>query len=199
MNTCEDRWNGAITQNIACDLVIQIAGTDDLDGHTCFARLHGESQNKKVTLQMVVREVQRIISEFHSQPSSQSKGQESHVDLIRIGAVWVIPNDNRNRPRRALIDDSTMDISNYTIRIHHGAKRFWNVYNYHWGMMHTTSETDKNSKNGVILYEDISLGFAVLNKPSGVPVHSYVYNAGKSQCVLCFKVQQTNLHFLMCL
>lgn len=191
MNVVEDRWDGAIIQDITCDTRIQIAGIQDLDGHTCFVRLHGSNRNKIVTLNIVVCEVQNIFHKLHSHSSSRSdhQGKKSHVDLIRIGAVWILPNDNRNRPRRADVADTTMDISNYIIRIHHGAKRFWSAYNYQWGVI-CGNKTNDTLNNGVILYEDVSLGFAVINKPSSVPVHGYVYNSGKLQLVSCLMSAQ---------
>lgn len=64
------------------------------------------------------------------------------------------------------------------LRVHHSPKRFPNVNQYDWGKSIRRNEGQKNDDEyglpGVIVEEDPDVGYVVINKPPGVPVHPTV-------------------------
>jgi len=105
------------------------------------------------------------------------------------------PGKKKNRSRRATLVDATLSFDNWKgiiIRIHFGAIRYMNVYRYDWGKRCALTssgegEESQSSKKGVIILEDLSIGFAIINKPAGAPVHGYVYNAVENVAHMFFK------------
>jgi len=160
-SSIDSRWNDAVIRKISCDtsssisssITVQIARLDPgrgKEGHTCFARLRMQSSVNgeildSVTLQYVVYEVLCCIAN----DENTSQIGDGANELIKIGAVWMIPattaisgnertnkNKQKTRPRRATSADASMPLENWKdviIRIHHGAIRYTNVYQYDWG------------------------------------------------------------------
>lgn len=107
----------------------------------------------------------------------------------------------KRKPCRIKVENtknlSLSELKSTILRIHYGASRFLDVYRYDWGKCfdegmgkplalnsscHFDTDLDSDShksvrgKQGVIIHEDLQLGYAIVNKPPGVPVHGYVYN-----------------------
>jgi len=95
---------------------------------------------------------------------------------------------NQYQPVRLNISSAnqTLDIGDY-LRVHHSPRRFPELQNYDWRkkinllqdetFIESTGSTDKLKQfEGVIVAEDADMGYIVINKPAGVPVHSTVDN-----------------------
>jgi 23S rRNA-/tRNA-specific pseudouridylate synthase len=116
----------------------------------------------------------------------------------------------KTKPVRLSIKDATQLLQpNDYLRIHHIPRRFTTVHQHDWTKTYangggvnvnlnannTTIDSGSASdddgtrthaataKPGVILYEDFEMGYAVLRKPSGVPVHLTVDNAVENVAV----------------
>lgn len=188
----DDRWIDAITRSIANDIKIQVAGLHPSCGHTCFVRVLGKKDEKHVlSLKSIMFHLKLMIYDECQKSELWSIESQGWIfELIELGSVWIISTCNQIRPRRATFDDLALLLDDSIIlRIHYGATRFHDVYKYDWGSFENQDKYCTKFKNGVILDEDLHIGFAVINKPPGVPVHGYVYNAGKFKFGLFLNIQ----------
>ncbi|KAL7578814.1 hypothetical protein ACA910_016035 [Epithemia clementina (nom. ined.)] len=115
-------------------------------------------------------------------------------DLITLGSVWALPANSppdakpkRLRKRQAKL---LMAPGDY-LRIHLDPRRFPEVHEYDWNGTYVEEETTVRDNDGnvvdkattakrlpgVIVAEDPSKGWMVINKPANIPVHMTVDNA----------------------
>ena len=195
------RWVDAIAWPINNVVSLSIAGagvTDNRNGHTCFVRIGGSVSGNtlreehtadgniiSVTVQDVARNALLAIEDLAPPGTKLAIGTAE--ELLEIGAIWIMklaPRGRKSRPRRATSDDDIVltgkEWKDIIIRIHYGAKRYEDVHRYDWGKRCDTRSHDilelPQEKKGLIIDEDLQTGYAIINKPPGIPVHGYVYN-----------------------
>mmetsp|Transcript_15688 Transcript_15688/g.33969 ORF Transcript_15688/g.33969 Transcript_15688/m.33969 type:complete len:358 (-) Transcript_15688:1001-2074(-) len=119
-------------------------------------------------------------------------------ELLQLGAVWLLnetayaAGDHAHARRLSPKDEKdTPDWKDMTLRVHYVPDRFFVAHEVDWtkyckGLLldnctlaiiggkkaHVPMTGLPDGKDGVIVYEDNDLGFAVLNKPGGMPCHS---------------------------
>ncbi|GKZ00495.1 hypothetical protein MPSEU_001002000 [Mayamaea pseudoterrestris] len=105
----------------------------------------------------------------------------SATELLHIGAVWFLPAHMPRDPSLGhkpmrLEKSLTLNVSDY-LRIHHHPRRFPTVYDYDWSL-HCNETTNQDAKQlpGVIVAQDETKGYIIIDKPAGVPVHMTVDN-----------------------
>jgi len=195
--------NNVVSLSIAGAGVTTESGfTENRNGHTCFVRIllvgsvlrntlreeHTTDGNLlSMTVQDVVRSTLLAIEDLGPPGTKLAIGTAE--ELLEIGAVWIIqlaPRSRKSKPRRATpFDDFVLtgtckEWKDIVIRIHYGAKRYEDVHRYDWGkrcdaVSRGISESPQEKK-GLIIDEDFQAGYAIINKPPGIPVHGYVYN-----------------------
>jgi RNA pseudouridylate synthase len=106
--------------------------------------------------------------------------------LVELGSVWHLPHGGPARPElggkpvRVVQPDFVVRKGDY-VRIHHNPRRFRDVHRYDWakacGSSSSSSIDDKDDdRPGVVVAENATAGFLVINKPMRVPVHMTVDN-----------------------
>lgn len=104
--------------------------------------------------------------------------------LMGMGAVWFLPaeaprdSSQGERPIRLYtkdIEGMTLKPGDY-VRVHADPRRFPEVYLHDWNAPYQTTAGPANQKPGVIMAEDESKGWLVINKPAAVPIHMTVDN-----------------------
>jgi len=139
-------------------------------------------REKSNEVKLLPSELAGEFMEFVFAPNAQQAAR----DLIRIGAIWFLPaSASRDpshgiKPRRLSIEQADMMVlePHDYLRIHFHPRRF-PVHDFDWNATYSESRgsSSENSKPGVIVAENASKGWIVINKPSGVPVHMTVDNA----------------------
>lgn len=126
----------------------------------------------------------------------------SAAELLKLGAVWLLnetayaAGDHAHARRLSPKDEmDTPDWKDMTLRVHVHPDRFFVAHEVDWGKYckgllldgatsaviggkkaHVPITGMPDKKDGVIVYEDKDLGFAVLNKPGGMSCHSTLSN-----------------------
>lgn len=127
----------------------------------------------------------------------------SATELLELGAVWLLnetayaKGENSHARRLALKDETdTPDWKDMTLRVHYNPDRFFVAHEVDWskycrGLLLDNGCTSAiiggkksvvpmtmlpDAKDGVIVYENNEVGFAVINKPGGMPCHSTISN-----------------------
>jgi len=146
------------------------------------------------------RHVAKAILEkgVHVEPDSYP----SAAELLKLGAVWLLnetayaAGDHAHARRLSPKDENdTPDWKDMTLRVHVHPDRFFVAHEVDWtkyckGLLldnctsavvggkkaHVPVMGFPDKKDGVIVYEDKNIGFAVLNKPGGMPCHSTLSN-----------------------
>lgn len=118
-------------------------------------------------------------------------------ELLSLGAVWYLPPDSPRDPslgvkpvRLAMEDtDRVLQPGSY-LRVHHTPRRFPAVDRYDWGKKFNDAEffnPGNHERPGVVVAEDESVGYRIIMKPEGIPVHSTVDNHAEN---VAFAVQR---------
>lgn len=123
-------------------------------------------------------------------------------ELLRLGAVWLLNEADWQKGRGAhahrLGVQEELTIPNWkdmTLRVHYMPDRFHVAHEFDWtkycrGLLiggnvevsiagetpHVPVSGLPNAQDGVIVYENMDLGFAVLNKPGAMPAHPTISN-----------------------
>ena len=120
-------------------------------------------------------------------------------ELISLGSVWYLPPGSPRdpalgiKPIRCMSEDddargndlllcasSTLEAGTY-LRVHHTPRRFPAFHQYDWGGTFNEAKNSDNSNStslpGVIVGEDVALGYRIIMKPEDIPVHATVDNA----------------------
>jgi len=122
-------------------------------------------------------------------------------ELLRLGSVWLLnetayaSGDSAHARRLSMKDaEDHPEWKDMTLRVHYMPDRFHVAHEYDWskcsrGLLLNESTVTvggtkaivpfglmPDSKDGVIVYEDKETGFAILNKPGGMPSHSTMSN-----------------------
>mmetsp|Transcript_17464 Transcript_17464/g.37726 ORF Transcript_17464/g.37726 Transcript_17464/m.37726 type:complete len:620 (+) Transcript_17464:181-2040(+) len=146
------------------------------------------------------RHVARAILEqgVHVEPDSYPSAEQ----LLSLGAVWILnetayaAGENAHARRLSPKDEGdTPEWKDMTLRVHVHPDRFFVAGEVDWtkycrGLLleggtsaviggrkaHVPVTGLPDKKDGVIVYEDKELGFAVINKPGGMPCHSTLSN-----------------------
>mmetsp|Transcript_38927 Transcript_38927/g.81429 ORF Transcript_38927/g.81429 Transcript_38927/m.81429 type:complete len:601 (+) Transcript_38927:212-2014(+) len=147
------------------------------------------------------RHVAKAILEkgVHVEPDSYP----SAAELLKLGAVWLLnetayaAGDHAHARRLSPKDENdTPEWKDMTLRVHVHPDRFFVAHEVDWGKYckgllldgggtsaviggrkaHVPVTGMPDKKDGVIVYEDKELGFAVLNKPGDMPCHSTLSN-----------------------
>jgi 23S rRNA-/tRNA-specific pseudouridylate synthase len=105
--------------------------------------------------------------------------------LVKLGSVWHLPHGGPARPElggkpvRVSKPDFVVRKGDY-VRIHHNPRRFRDVHMYDWAKACVTSSPSNDDKDndrpGIVVAENATAGFLVINKPMRVPVHMTVDN-----------------------
>ncbi|KAL7536804.1 hypothetical protein ACHAXR_007404 [Thalassiosira sp. AJA248-18] len=126
----------------------------------------------------------------------------SAAELLQLGAVWLLnetlyaAGENAHARRLSPKDENLMpDWKDMTLRVYYVPDRFFVAHEVDWtkycrGLLldnctsavvggekaHVPVMGLPDGKDGVIVYEDNDIGYAVLNKPGGMPCHSTLSN-----------------------
>lgn len=106
------------------------------------------------------------------------------LDLLRIGAVWFLPEDAPRDPSRGtkpvrLSSSDAQQILNEGdyLRIHHSPRRFPLVYDYNWTKAWQPPTTIPQTETpGLVVARNDEKGYWILDKPAHIPVHPTVDN-----------------------
>lgn len=101
------------------------------------------------------------------------------AELLALGSIWFLPAD---APRDAALGgkpirlnatdvDKILEEGDY-LRVHNPPRRFPAVNEYDWG-----AKSGENNDRGVVVAKDDEIGYLIVDKPAGLPVHGTVDNA----------------------
>jgi len=127
-------------------------------------------------LEALIKEGATIDSSLWHDPSIFSKILSPH-QLLGMGSIWFLPASAPRDPalggkpiRLTVLDANRVLEEGDYLRIHHTPRRFTVTSDHDWGR---TIDADGV---GVVVARDDDLGYIVIDKPAGVPVHSTVDN-----------------------
>ena len=123
-------------------------------------------------------EEREIIRNMKDVPAGESL---TSYELLKLGSVWFLPSeylDTTRKPLRLSLNDSgrILKYGDY-LRVHHTPRRFPICYHYDWGnFVVPSSSSSSESKPGVIVSRNDSLGYLIIDKPVGVSTNPTVDN-----------------------
>jgi RNA pseudouridylate synthase len=137
-------------------------------------------------LEGVVRQNQQTMGTARATDTTADTGG---AFLVELGSVWHLPHGGPARPElggkpvRVVQPDFVVRKGDY-VRIHHNPRRFRDVHSYDWakadGSSSLSDDTDDDDpgqiRPGIVVAENATAGFLVINKPMRVPVHMTVDN-----------------------
>jgi 23S rRNA-/tRNA-specific pseudouridylate synthase len=184
----EDLWKDAEQVSLSNGAVLQIVGLESTT-HTLFGRIHHLKQLEDTySIQQVV---EYMLEQVHLQNQKLSPS-----DLLSIGAVCKLyPSSGSARKMkrdRQYLDHSTDPLKPNieSLRVHFRPSHFPAAYSVDWTLPQYHSL--KPSKPFAILDWNLDFGYAVINKPCGLPSHATVDNGVEN--VLYHVQQQLVLH-----
>jgi len=160
---------------------------------------HVVTKNECLTLDEVISKT--ILQTLSSSDDSKSKNQFKYSarDLLVLGSIWYLPPDSPRdpslgiKPARVNIVEGEKGVyfpldqkvkSGAYFRVHHNPRRFPAFHRYDWGASFSDSRffspPNNNTSNkklpGVVVDEDEDLGYRIIMKPEGIPIHATVDN-----------------------
>ena len=196
----ESLWKNALEKEVE-DGLVQMTGVKSED-HTVFARVTKGDLTIGVVLESIVDEVWQNVARGILEKKEQIETIDSHPPaemLLELGAVWLVnealwsKGQDAHSHRLSPLDQTTVpDWQDMTLRVHFVPDRFHVANEYDWSkycrglligrQIEATIDGEPvhvpvmeglpDSKDGVIVYEDDRLGFAILHKPGNMPVHA---------------------------
>eukprot|EP00977_Amphora_coffeiformis_P014404 scaffold4017_cov180-Amphora_coffeaeformis.AAC.4 len=134
----------------------------------------GSTESKNQTIGDAVEHVLR------ERATDSDEDTLTAVELLDMGSVWYLPASAPRdpslgiKPSRLTSEqyNQQLEESDY-LRVHHHPRRFKAVYDFDWDKRLDDHDSEKP---GVIVDEDKSKGWLVIDKPARVPVHMTVDN-----------------------
>ena len=115
-------------------------------------------------------------------PQTSTQQLTTH-ELFALGSVWYLPwnatkpgvdrfdSQNGVKPKRLTVGDSNMTVQGGDyLRVHYDPRRFCIANAYDWLAQYGTMGSD--NKPGVVVERNDAMGYMILDKPRGVPIHA---------------------------
>ena len=164
---------------------------------------HVVTKKDNLTLREVLDETIKSVCSRNNRTITEMTSVD---DLTSLGSIWYLsPGSPRDpalgiKPSRYINEEddvnvvqcnegsnarisasSVLDVGTY-LRVHHTPRRFPVFHRYDWGKSFDKAQyfhhnTHNNELPGVVVGEDVELGYRIIMKPEDIPVHATVDNA----------------------
>eukprot|EP00562_Extubocellulus_spinifer_P011694 CAMPEP_0178542494 /NCGR_PEP_ID=MMETSP0697-20121206/2090_1 /TAXON_ID=265572 /ORGANISM="Extubocellulus spinifer, Strain CCMP396" /LENGTH=728 /DNA_ID=CAMNT_0020174901 /DNA_START=2280 /DNA_END=4466 /DNA_ORIENTATION=+ len=116
-------------------------------------------------------------------PTSKENDPLSAVELLALGSIWYLPVSAPRDPalggkptRLHVPDASKVLVEGDYLRLHNPPRRFPAVNMFDWGKTINETKGTGGENRGVIVAQDDDVGYIIVDKPLGLPVHGTVDN-----------------------
>ena len=116
-------------------------------------------------------------------PSGTESDHLSAVELLALGSIWYLPVSAPRDPalggkptRLHVPDASKILVEGDYLRVHNPPRRFPAVNMFDWGKTINETKGIGGENRGVIVAQDDDVGYIIVDKPLGLPVHGTVDN-----------------------